>query len=54
MGKRMTFKKFAKVCAFISIGSITAPYHLIYAQINPEVFSRRYNISKQEVEQIND
>ncbi|EGV8698562.1 hypothetical protein JF838_004452 [Salmonella enterica] len=54
MGMKMIFKNFAKGCAFIAIGSITAPYHLIYAQINPEVFSRLYNISKQEVERIND
>ncbi|HBT6278526.1 TPA: hypothetical protein MCD48_004113 [Klebsiella quasipneumoniae] len=54
MGMKMIFKRFAKGCAFIAIGSITAPYHLIYAQINPDVFSRLYNISKQEVERIND
>ena len=54
MKQSKTFKRFAKGCAYIAIGSITAPYHLIYAQINPEVFSRRYNISKQEVERIND
>ncbi|ELF05150.1 hypothetical protein A1YU_04800 [Escherichia coli KTE142] len=31
MGMKMIFKRFAKGCAFIAIGSITAPYHLIYA-----------------------
>ncbi|EAA5366826.1 TPA: hypothetical protein N0J62_004561 [Salmonella enterica subsp. enterica serovar Enteritidis] len=54
MGMKMIFKRFAKGCAFIAIGSITAPYHLIYAQINPDVFARLYNINKKEVEQFND
>ncbi|EPJ0382015.1 hypothetical protein ACTBLH_004582 [Salmonella enterica subsp. enterica serovar Infantis] len=54
MGMKMIFKNFAKGCAFIAIGSITAPYHLIYAQINPEAIARLYNINKKEVEQFND
>lgn len=54
MGRKMTFKKFAKGCGLIAIGIIAATYQLLYVQINTEAIARLYNINKKEVEQFND
>ncbi|EBH0284545.1 hypothetical protein GS067_004355 [Salmonella enterica] len=47
----ITFKKFAKGCAFIALGMLTVAFY-IYMRINSSY--NHLNISKQELEQYND